>query len=545
MRFSILSFLSLGSFAASFSFTGLPSSATVNTASSATLVRDSGDSTSFSLLLRLVEQNGGSTIKTFPSEQGTSIPFSFTPTQTGSFIIEVISNLQPISDTQQPDKIFASSSKFIVIAENDDAQSPPATTSTSDSENTSTSSLSSSDTASSTNPPSTQTAVGGNQKDTAQTSSTSSTSSAKGSSNGSPNGSSSTISSTSVFPSATTIGSPSSTGSGSGQGALATGSTPGSISTSSSDSGSSSNSPTSETSSPGSTGTSNPAGATSHSSKTGMIVGIVFGILAFVAICLALLIAYMRNRRRKRTDAFERQLMFRQMGSSLLVFGNRTSGASSEDGVGPDSNMIERGRGPNEPILSVYSQHSVPSQYSDSPSIFYTAVPRAIAAITSLVSTNAQPPPTPPPNMPLPPVPIPTARGNVLGLQADSTPTPPSGGSLSTLSLTSSSNSAPVPATAPPPLPQLAPGWVFPRNPEVRRSQLPPPKTDRQMDIHDRKVRLQGKLIGVQGWGNVYASDGERGEMEMLKEQIRRMEILENSEWALGRSDQFPAELSL
>lgn len=270
-----------------------------------------------------------------------------------------------------------------------------------------------------------------------------------------------------------------------------------------------------------------------------MIVGVVFGVLAFVAICLALLIAYIRYRRRKRTIAFERQLMFRQGGSSPLVFENVTAShltSSGGDGYreySPDSDMVERGRGEAQPV-SVYSQQSVPSEYSDSPSVFYTAVPRAVG--TSM-SNNAPAPSTPPPNMPLPPVPIPT-HGSAVGLQAGSIP------SSSSSSTPSFSAATSTPASAPPPLPQLAPGWVFPRNPDIRRSQLPPPKTDRQMDIYDRKVRLQGKLIGMQGWGNMHASDDEKSEMGMLKEQIRRLELLENSDWALGKSNELPPELS-
>lgn len=219
----------------------------------------------------------------------------------------------------------------------------------------------------------------------------------------------------------------------------------------------------------------------------------------------------MRRRRRKRTGAFQRQLMVRQVGSSPLIFERVTPPPSSYDGGDgyreynsdlDNGNMMEAGTvtqtDPSH-VQSIYSEQSLQSIYSDSPDIFYTAIPRSI---------GMNPPPTPPPSLPLPPPPIPT-------------------------------HSSPTSNSAPPPHPQLAPGWVFPRAP-VRASQLPPPKTDRQMDIYDRKVRLQGKLIGMQGWGNGEVSESQKLETATLKDQIHRLELLENSDWALGKSNDPP-----
>ncbi|KAF9075320.1 hypothetical protein BDP27DRAFT_43344 [Rhodocollybia butyracea] len=244
-----------------------------------------------------------------------------------------------------------------------------------------------------------------------------------------------------------------------------------------------------------------------------MIVGLVFGVLAFIAICLALLLAYTRYRRRKRTTGFQRHLMVRQFGSSPLVFERMTpSFSTSEDGEGyreyDNADILEPGLVTQSEIShppSIYSEPSVQSIHSDSPSIFYTAVPRAGA-----------------PGEPALPPSIFSNLSSALGLTLG----PPVSESF-------------APAPAPPPLPQLAPGWVFPRAP-VRTSQLPPPKTSRQMEIYDRKVRLQGKLITMQGWGNTTASDSQKAEMMVLKEQIRRLEVLENSPWAMGTSDQLP-----
>ncbi|KAE9387719.1 hypothetical protein BT96DRAFT_1004859 [Gymnopus androsaceus JB14] len=115
-------------------------------------------------------------------------------------------------------------------------------------------------------------------------------------------------------------------------------------------------------------------------------------------------------------------------------------------------------------------------------------------------------------------------------------PPPPAPVTPSALGLTFSPPSGSAPSSHP----QLAPGWVFPRTP-ARASQLPPPKTERQMDIYDRKVRLQGKLISLQGWGNVDAPASQQNEVQMLKEQIRRLELLENSDWAMGKSNELPS----
>jgi hypothetical protein len=64
------------------------------------------------------------------------------------------------------------------------------------------------------------------------------------------------------------------------------------------------------------------------------------------------------------------------------------------------------------------------------------------------------------------------------------------------------------------------------------------------MDIYDRKVRLQGKLITLQGWGNAETPPSEKNEVQVLKEQIRRLELLENSDWALGKSNELPSGLT-
>ncbi|KAJ3826153.1 hypothetical protein F5880DRAFT_1632759 [Lentinula raphanica] len=292
-----------------------------------------------------------------------------------------------------------------------------------------------------------------------------------------------------------------------------------------------------------------PSAATSRSSKTGMIIGIVFGVLAFLGLCFALLVAYTRFRRRKRTNIFKRQLMVRQI--SPLVF-NRTApsppyteqtgsgsgdldryaGYISEDDFSRD--MVESGTGQmaehNEASLSsqipsMYSEQSVHSVYSDSPSVFYTAVPAPRPAAGTI---NTGPSQTLAP--PVSAAPTHTAlgltfdpRANVSQVSSDTPST------VSRPSQVSTSESA---------LPQLAPGWVFPRT-QPRLSQLPPPKTDRQMEIFDRKARLQGKLIGLQGWGNHGAAEGQ-AEIEAVKEQIRRLETLENSDWALGKSNEVP-----
>ncbi|KIK60020.1 hypothetical protein GYMLUDRAFT_244803 [Collybiopsis luxurians FD-317 M1] len=119
MRSLTLFFLSFCTFAAGFNFTGIPSTATVNETSFAKLIIDSGDPTSFSLLLRNSLDAGGEILDTFQSVTGTGTGFGFKPTQTGIFMIEVISNLQPISENQEPDNVFAASSTFNVVAANE------------------------------------------------------------------------------------------------------------------------------------------------------------------------------------------------------------------------------------------------------------------------------------------------------------------------------------------------------------------------------------------------------------------------------------------
>ncbi|KAF9075321.1 hypothetical protein BDP27DRAFT_43391 [Rhodocollybia butyracea] len=116
MRSLNLVVLSLGTFAAGFRFTGVPSSATAGQSTSATLIRDNSDPTAFSLLLRLNSH--------------------FTPTEAGSFIIEVISDLEPISATEKPANIYASSSS-ITVAVDDKVSVPPPPTPITSSENVS------------------------------------------------------------------------------------------------------------------------------------------------------------------------------------------------------------------------------------------------------------------------------------------------------------------------------------------------------------------------------------------------------------------------
>ncbi|KAJ3869551.1 hypothetical protein EV359DRAFT_76666 [Lentinula novae-zelandiae] len=548
-----LVFLSVGATAAGFSFTGVPSSASTNQASSATLIRDSSDPTAFSLLLRLTSQNGGSTIQEFSSEQETNIPFSFTPTESGVFIIEVISNLSPISDTQEPDKIYASSSSINVAADNQ--ASLPSSTSTSSSENagTSSSSLISNAVTSSLTASTSQTTTSSNNN--GNTLSTAPSTSTLVTSNSDTSVAATAIQSDTASLTTTNHLSSSTEGSD-GKGALASDSSESSTVVSVTESStivSVSGTAGSTNDSPTSTATLAPTAATSNSLKTGIIVGIILGILAFVGLCLALLVAYTRSRRRKRTDAFKRQLMTRQISS--LVFNRMTSSPSSteRDGSGdgdgyreyvPEEdysrNVIETGTvqiaeqesSSLSHLNSMYSEQSVHSVYSDSPSVFYTAVPipRAVGATTSAPSQTS-PPPAPQ-----------TLGHSTLHLTFDSdlkfpasisdTPSAP----VASDSQFSTSTSQPASTST---LPQLAPGWVFPRI-QPRLSQLPLPKTDRQMDIYDRKVRLQGKLIGLQGWGNVTASESQKAEMKEVSEQIQRLETLENSDWALGRSNEVP-----
>ncbi|KAE9387718.1 hypothetical protein BT96DRAFT_1004858 [Gymnopus androsaceus JB14] len=335
MRSSHLVFLSLGTVVAGFSFTGLPSTATVNIATSGTLIRDSSDPTAFSLLLRLVTQNGGSTIQTFSSEEETSIPFTFTPTESGSFIIEVISNLTPISDTTEPDQIFASSSEF-TVSEPDNQASPPSITSSSSknagtsssSQNVNTVTSSSSSTAVQTTTTANNNNGQGESTSTStsttslQTSSTHSTSAAVAGAASSTNAASVT---TNAFASQSTgTSAKGALGSASGSPTATSSSGTPSDSSDTSGSGSSNGSPpvskSTITSPPGSTGTLAPNSAASKSTNTGMIVGIILGVLAFVAVSMALLLAFIRRRRRQRTNTFKRQLMTRQTRSSPLVF---------------------------------------------------------------------------------------------------------------------------------------------------------------------------------------------------------------------------------
>ncbi|KAJ3851851.1 hypothetical protein EV368DRAFT_83114 [Lentinula lateritia] len=547
-----LVFLSVGATAAGFSFTGVPSSVSTNQASSATLIRDSSDPTDFSLLLRLTSQNGGSTIQEFSSEQETNIPFSFTPTESGVFIIEVISNLSPISDTQEPDKIYASSSSINVAADNQ--ASLPSSTSSSENAGTSSSSLIS--TAVTSSPASTsQTTTSSNNGNTVST--TTSTSTLVTSNGDTPVAATAIQSDTASL--TTTNHLASSTEGSDGKGALASDSSESSTVVSVTESStivSVSGTARSTNDSPTSTATLAPTAATSNSLKIGMIVGIILGILAFVGLCLALLVAYTRSRRRQRTDAFKRQLMTRQI--SPLVFNRMTSSPSSSQGDGsgdgdgyreyvPEEdysrNVIETGivqiavqeeSSSLSHLNSMYSEQSVHSVYSDSPSVFYTAVPipRAVGATTSAPSQTS-PPPAPR-----------TFSYSALDLTSDSdlkvlasiSNTPSTSVPVASDSQFNISSSQPASTST---LPQLAPGWIFPRI-QPRLSQLPLPKTDRQMDIHDRKVRLQGKLIGLQGWGNVTASESQKAEMKEVSEQIRRLETLENSDWALGRSNEVP-----
>ncbi|KAJ3783347.1 hypothetical protein GGU10DRAFT_56356 [Lentinula aff. detonsa] len=549
--------LSLGAAAAGFSFTGVPSSALANQASSATLIRDSSDPTAFSLILRLNSQNGGTTIQEFPSEQATNIPFSFTPTESGVFIIEVISNLSPISDTQEPDKIYASSSSVTVATDNQVSLS--SSTSTSSSENAGTSSsLQKTDAATSTiNASATQTTSSDNNGHTAQASSSTASIDITHDTSNANTAVSTTTTQTDIASSVTTNSFSSPTEGSSGQGALVSNSsessTVASISasstigtlTSSSIAGS-----TNTNTSPVSTATLAPTAATSRSSKTGMIIGIVFGVLAFVGLCLALLVAYTRYRRRQRTDTFKRHLMFRQV--SPLVFNRMASSPSSTEGSSDgdgyreyvpeddyNRDMVEAGtvqiaehneKSSSSHLHSMYSEQSVHSVYSDSPSVFYTAVPAPRPAGATITGPSQI--------LPLPTPPAPTYPA--LGLTFDSNAQlPPS--SLSTPAPAaqavhlSALNSEHTSASA---LPQLAPGWVFPRT-QPRSSQLLSPKTDRQMEISDRKVRLQGKLIGLQGWGNAGVAESQE-EIEAVKEQIRRLEALEDSDWALGKSNEVP-----
>ncbi|KAJ4496037.1 hypothetical protein C8J55DRAFT_495601 [Lentinula edodes] len=552
-----LVFLSVGAIAAGFSFTGVPSSVSANQASSATLIRDSSDPTAFSLLLRLTSQNGGSTIQEFSSEQGTNIPFSFTPTASGVFIIEVISNLSPISDTQEPDKIYASSSSINVAADNQASLPSSTSTSPSSSENagTSSSSLISNAVTSSLTVSTSQTTTSSNNN--GNTVSTTPSTSTLVTSNGDTSVAATAIQSEAASLTTTNHLSSSTEGTN-GKGALASDSSESStvvLVTESSTIVSVSGTARSTNDSPTSTATLAPTAATSNSLKTGMIVGIILGILAFVGLCLALLVAYTRSRRRKRTDAFKRQLMTRQI--SPLVFNRMTSSPSSTEGGGsgdgdgyreyvPEedyTNVIETGTveiaeqkesSSLSNLNSMYSEQSVHSVYSDSPSVFYTAVPipRAVGTTTSAPSQSS-------------PLPAPqTLSYSALDLTFNSglkfpasisnTPSTPAPVALDSQLSTSSSQPASTST-----LPQLAPGWVFPRI-QPRLSQLPLPKTDRQMDIYDRKVRLQGKLIGLQGWGNVAASESQKAEMKEVNEQIQRLEILENSDWALGRSNEVP-----
>ncbi|KAJ3711647.1 hypothetical protein DFJ43DRAFT_86944 [Lentinula guzmanii] len=514
--------LSLGAAAAGFSFTGVPSSASANQASSATLIRDSSDPTAFSLILRLSSQNGGTTIQEFPSEQATNIPSSVT-----------------------------------VATDNQVSLSSSTSTSSSEIAGTS-SSLQKTDAATSTiNASATQTTSSDNNDHTVQaSSSTASIDITHDTSN--PNTAvSTTTTQTDIASSVTTNSFSSPTEGSSGQGALVSNSsessTVASISasstigtlTSSSIAGS-----TNTNTSPVSTATLAPTAATSRSSKTGMIIGIVFGVLAFVGLCLALLVAYTRHRRRQRTNTFKRHLMFRQV--SPLVFNRMASSPSSTEGSSDgdgyreyvpeddyNRDMVEAGtvqitehseKSSSSHLHSMYSEQSVHSVYSDSPSVFYTAVPAPRPAGATITGPSQTLP------LPTPPAPIYPALGLTFDSNAQLPPSSLSTPAPAVQAVHSSELNSEHPSASA--LPQLAPGWVFPRT-QPRSSQLLSPKTDRQMEISDRKVRLQGKLIGLQGWGNAGVAESQT-EIEAVKEQIRRLEALEDSDWALGRSNEVP-----
>ncbi|KAE9400356.1 hypothetical protein BT96DRAFT_649806 [Gymnopus androsaceus JB14] len=92
MRFSTLFFLSLGSAAAGFTFTGLPGTVLIDTDVSATLLRETTDSTEFSLELTAEDGIVFQVIQVFQGEEATSIPFNFTPTVAGLYNLELITN---------------------------------------------------------------------------------------------------------------------------------------------------------------------------------------------------------------------------------------------------------------------------------------------------------------------------------------------------------------------------------------------------------------------------------------------------------------------
>lgn len=88
----------------------------------------------------------------------------------------------------------------------------------------------------------------------------------------------------------------------------------------------------------------------------------------------------------------------------------------------------------------------------------------------------------------------------------------------------------------------------IPYNPPPPRTPLPAPRTDRQMEVHERVVRLKTVLIRMQ-MSRSASSDGGHGDAEeemeeearVLKRKIDGLEEMMESDWALGRVDVPPA----
>ncbi|KAL0572879.1 hypothetical protein V5O48_009092 [Marasmius crinis-equi] len=87
---------------------------------------------------------------------------------------------------------------------------------------------------------------------------------------------------------------------------------------------------------------------------------------------------------------------------------------------------------------------------------------------------------------------------------------------------------------------------------DKRDSYLPPPntgtaRTDRQMQIEQKMMELQGQLIALNERSKVPRSQGrsspEETQMEEIKERIEKLKVLMGGEWAMERSDETPAEI--
>ncbi|KAF9264425.1 hypothetical protein L218DRAFT_998777 [Marasmius fiardii PR-910] len=490
-----------------------PSTVTIGKAAQVQWIRHNGDPSSFSLLLRRDNQDrGGMLIITITSTSDSQGTADFTSDEQTNYLIQIISDLQPLQGNQQPKQILATSSKISAVQDSNPSQTSTQTTSTT--------STSSSQTTSKATPPSTNTSTdrGGNSNNGGADKSESTSSSEGGNTAGTVAG---TVANTDAGRSVTAGQAQGTQDTGSGLPSLTT------ISTPATGTPTDSNAPSSSVST--TTGEPPQTGGPSQKTNVGVIVGTLIGGLLFLFLIFSLLFLYNRRKRRQQTleYAFRRDLMTRNVEGAERSISFHSVSPSEFNTPGPTNRALRTSQMSSGGLTTYQKYWENQPQDSNQPR---EAQPMANNTNSSNNNNRNQN----------------EESSNHVHTSNPSTNTFTSSSSLSVF----------YTAVPKPPQPALAPGFTFPTRaadtpttPQTTTTTSTSTKTDRQIAIQNKMNQLRSQMIALQSRnarGSGFTEDSksaseqggsEREEIEKIREELERLGEIMNSGWALRRTE--------